>query len=218
MTFPVKNPYKITTYFNKLTHPGIDIAPIPAGSVGVACYAPERSKVIAVGNGKVEGNYIKLQGDSGRYYYMGHFARTFVVNGTIISEGEVIATLGMTGLATGIHTHFEVRTTSNGGQIDPHTINWGTSPGEQDMPADKPTVKRLFNAMYGEEYAANMTEQEIQDWVGTPTNEMVKALIESPQRADYQRKVTDAINNQKTGGGKFKEVGTIDGQPVFKKG
>jgi murein DD-endopeptidase MepM/ murein hydrolase activator NlpD len=124
MRFPVNDPYKITTKFSA-AHKGIDIAPIPAGSLGVAFYAPERSKVIANSSGKVEGNYIKLQGlETGRYYYAGHFARTFVITGTIVKEGEVLATLGQTGLATGVHTHFEVRTTSSGGQIDPLTINW----------------------------------------------------------------------------------------------
>ena len=82
----------------------------------------------------------------------------------------------------------------------------GASQGGKEV-ADKQTVKRLFNAMYGEEYAANMTEKEVQDWVGTPTNDMVKALIESPQRADYMRKVTDAINFQKQGSNsQFEEV------------
>lgn len=125
MRFPIDNPYKITTHFNKVTHPGLDLAPIPAGSGGVAFHAPERSKVIEVGyRPNLEGNYIKLQGDSGMYYYGGHFDKVFVITGTIVNEGEVLATLGMTGNADGIHVHFECRKTSTGSQVDPLTIKW----------------------------------------------------------------------------------------------
>lgn len=126
MRFPVDNPYKITTRFSA-SHPGIDIAPIPAGKLGVACYAPEKGTVIA-SNYKpaLEGEYIILKGNSGKYYYFGHFARgsrRYGV-GASVNEGDVLATLGMTGKADGVHTHFEVRTSPNGGQIDPLSINW----------------------------------------------------------------------------------------------
>jgi len=120
MKFPVNQPYNITTRFDINTHPGIDIAPVPAGSTGIQCYAPENASVIESQMLlPVEGNYIKLRGDSGMYYYFGHFNRRLVAVGERVSEGQPIGILGMTGQADGIHTHHEVRRTSRGDQVDP---------------------------------------------------------------------------------------------------
>jgi len=118
MRFPVNDPYKITTYFSSV-HPGLDIAPIPAGSSNVSCYAPENATVKESTTGVVEGQYIKLKGDSGMYYYFGHFSKRLVGVGDKVSEGQAIGILGMTGQADGVHTHHEVRKTSTGGQLDP---------------------------------------------------------------------------------------------------
>ncbi len=119
MTFPLKHPNKITQGF-KTGHLGIDIAPIPAGTTGVEVVSPENATVIASGNLPIlEGQYLKLKGDSGMYYYFGHFAQRLVSINQRVSEGQAIGIMGMTGSATGIHTHHEVRTTSSDGQIDP---------------------------------------------------------------------------------------------------
>ena len=121
MTFPIKTPYKITTLFSA-GHPGLDLAPIPAGTRGILCYAPERATVISSGNiPSLEGNYIILQGASGMFYYFGHFENRLVGVGARVDEGQAIGVLGMTGRANGIHCHHEVRTARNGGRINPLT-------------------------------------------------------------------------------------------------
>lgn len=121
MKFPVNEPYNITTKFSG-EHPGIDIAPVPAGSK-VVIYAPENSRVIAVGNRPaLEGRYLILQGS--KFYYFGHFDSVSVTTGMSVTEGTPLGIMGKTGLATGVHTHFEVRNTPNGSQIDPLSIKW----------------------------------------------------------------------------------------------
>jgi len=119
--FPVEQPYNITTPFSA-AHLGIDIAPVPAGSTGRQVLSPEPSVVYQLGNNPaLEGKYIILKGDSGVYYYFGHFAELFVFKGQRLDEGQPIGVMGMTGLATGIHTHHEVRPNQPGPgtQIDP---------------------------------------------------------------------------------------------------
>lgn len=120
MRFPVNQPYVITTYFDPVAHPGLDIAPIPAGATGVQCFAPESSTVVVSAYiAALEGHYVLLQGDSGMFYYFGHFQKRLVDMYQRVSEGQPIGVLGKTGLATGIHTHHEVRRTRTGQQVDP---------------------------------------------------------------------------------------------------
>jgi len=124
MRFPLNGrentDWKITTYFSP-QHLGIDIAPLPAGKQGVLCFAPENATVVNAGYvATLEGNFVILKGDSGMFYYFGHFANQMMMIGKRVTEGQQIGVLGMTGLATGIHTHHEVRKIAGPGQsIDP---------------------------------------------------------------------------------------------------
>lgn len=124
MRHPLNAGYRITQGFSQ-AHPGNDYAPPTRGQTGVGCYAPERSKVVASSTGKVEGNYVIIQGlDTGKFYYFGHFATRAVNVGQTISEGTLVGILGMTGSATGIHTHCEVRDARNAsfaGKRDPES-------------------------------------------------------------------------------------------------
>ena len=96
-------------------HTGIDFA------------APLGTPVRATANGKIEfagvrgeyGNLISVQHGGGRSTYYGHlqgFAKG-VTNGTVLHQGDLIGRVGMTGMATGPHLHYEMR---QGGQpFDP---------------------------------------------------------------------------------------------------
>lgn len=118
MKFPVPQPYAITTKFSA-SHPGIDIAPIPAGTTGRKAVAPEKCKVVQSGyNPSLEGQYLILKGRT-KFYYFGHFAQRKVSVNQTVAEGATIGILGMTGKADGIHTHHEVRTSQHEGSIDP---------------------------------------------------------------------------------------------------
>lgn len=120
MRFPVDEPYKLTQGFSA-GHKGIDLAPTPAGSRGRFALAPEAGVVQYARTGTIEGNYVIMRGNSNVYYYFGHFARFLVSPGQPVNEGQPLGEMGMTGQATGVHTHHEVRPgqAGPGTQIDP---------------------------------------------------------------------------------------------------
>ena len=146
MRFPINEPYVITNKFSKL-HPGIDIAPRPAGQQGRLCYAPEDAYVYTSATGNIEGNYIILKGKSGVYYYFGHFATRMVNQGHNIKEGAQLGTLGETGLATGIHTHHEIRPNGPGpgASIDPEVYYAQFNNKENDMFPNEGDLQNFHN-------------------------------------------------------------------------
>jgi murein DD-endopeptidase MepM/ murein hydrolase activator NlpD len=99
-------------------HKGIDFA-VPSGT-----------PVMAAGSGKVTfkgwageyGNLVVVDhgnGYSTAYGHLSRFADGTHVGGNI-SQGEVVAYSGMTGLATGPHLHYEIRIHNN--QVNPATV------------------------------------------------------------------------------------------------
>jgi len=103
-----------STGCSKGFHSGTDIgagcgAPIYAAHDGVVTYA---------GPNGTYGNYVQIDNGGGVSTGYAHIRSggTFVTNGQRVSAGQNIASVGMTGAATGCHLHFEVRT--NGTQID----------------------------------------------------------------------------------------------------
>ena len=67
------------------------------------------------------GNYVSVRGDDGRNYYYCHLASRLAKQGARVEAGQQIGVMGATGLVTGPHLHFEVRT-SAGTQIDPCNV------------------------------------------------------------------------------------------------
>lgn len=203
MKFPVDQPYKITTPFSS-AHPGLDIAPIPAGSTGRNCYAPERSTVIASSFVEsLEGNYVMLRGfDTGKYYYFGHFAERKVSLGQNISEGAVIGILGMTGQADGIHTHCEVRTSTNSGRIDPAQFFKDNIKGGSSN-VSKITLNQLrllaysftgFNGLDGAPNALNGDrDADLNKYVGMDSGEAIDKFWNSDERIRYTDKIIPGI-------------------------
>ncbi len=95
-------------------HPGIDIAgpnggPIAAAKSGVVIYA-------AFNEGGY-GNYVIIDHGDGFATAYAHQSRLAVKEGQNVSQGQVIGYEGSTGLSTGPHLHFEVR--SSGSARDP---------------------------------------------------------------------------------------------------
>lgn len=86
-------------------HTGVDLrnpkgTPIKAADDGVVTYASYSGSY---------GNIVKLSHGNGLETWYAHCDTMSVSVGQVVSKGEVIATVGITGRATGYHLHFEVR-------------------------------------------------------------------------------------------------------------
>ncbi|AEX85963.1 hypothetical protein XO10_07755 [Marinitoga sp. 1135] len=92
-------------YHEKRFHSGIDIAL----SEGLPIFSSITGKVVEVKKDKGYGIYVKIK--AGKHYYIfAHMSRADVVPGIIVKKGELIGRVGSTGISTGPHVHFEVRT------------------------------------------------------------------------------------------------------------
>jgi murein DD-endopeptidase MepM/ murein hydrolase activator NlpD len=99
-------------------HVGIDFAAAP----GTPVRAVADGVVRTAGRSGGYGNLVELahgQGYSTRYGHLRGFAKG-IHEGVRVRQGQVIAYVGMTGLATGPHLHYEFRV--NGRPINPATI------------------------------------------------------------------------------------------------
>jgi murein DD-endopeptidase MepM/ murein hydrolase activator NlpD len=106
---------------------------------GVDYAAPSGTPIHAAGDGVIKfrgwmrgyGNFVVIQHNgsiSTAYGHMSRFAKEHV--GQHVSQGQIIGYVGMTGLATGPHLHYEFRV--NGVQRDPQSV---TLPKPQPLPA-----------------------------------------------------------------------------------
>ncbi len=89
----------------KIFHSGIDIAV----SSGTSVRAADAGVVAVSGWQGGYGNFIAIDHGNGLATCYGHNSRLLVKEGDKVSQGQVIALAGSTGLATGPHVHFEVR-------------------------------------------------------------------------------------------------------------
>lgn len=111
----------ITSYFGPRNigigspdHQGVDIAgdygtPIHASDGGVVLFADEYSGF---------GLLVKIQHENGDVTYYAHCSELLVEEGDAVRQGQEIALMGMTGVATGNHCHFEIHP-GGGGAADP---------------------------------------------------------------------------------------------------
>jgi murein DD-endopeptidase MepM/ murein hydrolase activator NlpD len=98
-----------------LPHNGVDYA----ATGGTAVYATADGVVSGAGDRGGYGNLVEIQHPNGYTTRYAHLARIAPAlgGGTPVRQGEVVGYVGMTGLATGPHLHYEVR---RGGQpVDP---------------------------------------------------------------------------------------------------
>ena len=97
------------------SHPAIDIA----CAEGTNVLSSVSGAVIEQGFNKENGNYIRLSNGTAEIFYA-HLKDMLVKEGDRVNQGDVIATVGKTGMATGPHLHFEVKI--NGKHVDPATV------------------------------------------------------------------------------------------------
>jgi murein DD-endopeptidase MepM/ murein hydrolase activator NlpD len=93
----------ITQYFWEF-HPGIDIA----NDIGTPEVAADGGKVAWAGWGDY-GIYVEIDHGNGFHTVYAHMSRALVSTGQMVSKGQLIGLMGMTGRATGPHLHFEIR-------------------------------------------------------------------------------------------------------------
>jgi murein DD-endopeptidase MepM/ murein hydrolase activator NlpD len=94
-------------------HTGVDID----GRTGDPIVAAKEGRVIFAGVYGGYGNCVVIQNGTSVSTLYGHLSSIDVTVGNAVNKGEFIARVGMTGVATGPHLHFEVRI--NGEPKDP---------------------------------------------------------------------------------------------------
>ena len=94
-------------------HEGIDLS----APMGAPIVAPAAGRVISVSNEAGYGNTFQIDHGNGIVTKFAHCSRIVVHVGQLVTRGELIATVGNTGLATGPHLHYEVHV--NGKPVDP---------------------------------------------------------------------------------------------------
>ncbi|MFO7736097.1 MAG: M23 family metallopeptidase [bacterium] len=115
---PVMRNYRVTSSFGlrndpftgKLRfHRGIDLA----AKEGEPVFSPISGKVIKSGEERGYGNCIRVLGRDGKTYIFAHLKHMTTEEGSMISKGEKLGSVGSSGRATGPHLHFEVRDRNN---------------------------------------------------------------------------------------------------------
>lgn len=87
------------------------------GHYGIDIAAPQFSPVIAAASGMVSGagwdslygNYVVIEHNKNYSTFYGHLNSIDVLDGSRVSGGQVIGTVGSTGKSTSSHLHYEVR-------------------------------------------------------------------------------------------------------------
>ncbi len=99
-------------------HRGVDFA----APTGTPIYAAGSGVVLSAGRNHGYGNYIEIRHDPQFHTAYGHLSRfaAGIHPGTRVRQGEVIGYVGMTGLATGPHLHYEV--IKNNDKVNPLSV------------------------------------------------------------------------------------------------
>ncbi len=123
---PIRVPYIITQEWDQIgygtgqIHGGIDVA--PTGGATPPVYVAKAGKVVQiVPNHEVGGNYVVIEHD-GYWTYYGHLANIQVSMGQQVTTDTVVGICGATGLATGVHLHFEVWKDTQWTRINPRNV------------------------------------------------------------------------------------------------
>lgn len=99
----------------KKMHYGIDFAAPKDTPIQSVC--PGRVYRVAY-EPKGFGNLVVIQDKAGRLHYYGHMSRSIAKPGAYVMRGTRIGYVGSTGLSTGPHLHYGVK--SGGGWVNPH--------------------------------------------------------------------------------------------------
>ncbi len=103
--WPTVNRRVNCAYMGYSGHTGIDLG----GAIGTAIYAYRSGTVSFAGWATGYGLHVKVDHGDGMVTYYAHCSELLVSPGQKVTEGQMIAKIGMTGWTTGPHVHFEVR-------------------------------------------------------------------------------------------------------------
>ncbi|HEX5752423.1 MAG TPA: M23 family metallopeptidase [Archangium sp.] len=128
------DPVVITSVFGNRVHPitgeerdhlGLDLA----AKRGQLVSAAAKGVVVRAGWNGSHGNQVILQHDGNITTRYSHLSRVLVTPGEVLEEGDVVGAAGKTGLATGVHLHFELW--RGGEPVDPLDELGPTESGEE---------------------------------------------------------------------------------------
>lgn len=123
---PVRVPYVVTQEWDQIgwgttvIHGGIDLAPTGGGNPPI--YAAKGGTVETVTFDGTGGNYVIINHGDGYWTYYGHFASTNISAGQKVSNQTQIGVMGATGLASGVHLHFEVWKGAKWQRVNPRSV------------------------------------------------------------------------------------------------
>lgn len=120
---------RITSGFGMRRHPILGYSRMHRG---VDFAASQGTPILAAGDGTISfagrkagyGNYVSIKHNNSyetAYAHASRFARG-IRNGAKVRQGQVVAYVGMTGMATGPHLHYEIR--KAGAQVNPANVKF----------------------------------------------------------------------------------------------
>ncbi|EHG5955984.1 peptidoglycan DD-metalloendopeptidase family protein [Enterococcus faecalis] len=124
---PLRSSYTITQEWDQIgwgtnvIHGGIDIASVPAGT-SPPVYVARSGTVETVTYDGTGGNYVVVKHDDGYWTYYGHLDSVDLVVGEKVTTNSRVGIMGSTGLAKGIHLHFEVWKGAQWQRINPRDV------------------------------------------------------------------------------------------------
>ncbi|EGO6507307.1 TPA: peptidoglycan DD-metalloendopeptidase family protein [Enterococcus faecalis] len=124
---PVRSSYTITQEWDEIgwgtnvIHGGIDIASMPAGSMPPV-YVARSGIVETVTYDGTGGNYVVIKHDDGYWTYYGHLDSVDLSVGDKVTTNSRVGIMGATGLASGVHLHFEVWKGAQWQRINPRDV------------------------------------------------------------------------------------------------
>jgi len=105
--WPVGGPSRISRGFYR-GHYGIDIYPT-GGAPNVVAAAPGVVIKTGYAGPRDYGNFVQIDHGNGYTTLYAHLASIAVRSGTHVAQGQALGVIGDTGLAYGVHVHFELR-------------------------------------------------------------------------------------------------------------
>lgn len=200
---PVDSPYTITTEFGEVDsyalfgrHSGVDYA-VPLNR---PVKAPTSGRVVSAAWSNTGGNMVVIY--DGQFYHRLMHNNSFAVGtGQQVSEGQVVAYAGTTGLSTGVHCHWDINIrgiTANAFSDfrDPATwlaggYNVSTPQGGGTMVTDRAQLDRLYDAVL----QRGRTPGEGEDvYLGKDSGWVFDDLYRSRERSIRLQNVANELN------------------------